>query len=50
VIIPVLIGSDWLIAAICHKQPTRMAVFVYVLSSLIASLGFFLVIERTVFA
>jgi hydrogenase/urease accessory protein HupE len=50
VIIPVLIGSDWLIAAIRHKQQTRMAPFVYVLSSLIASLGLFWVIERTVFA
>jgi hydrogenase/urease accessory protein HupE len=40
VIIPVLIGTDWLIAAIRHKQPARMAAFVYILSSLIASLGF----------
>jgi hydrogenase/urease accessory protein HupE len=49
-IIPILIGTDWLMAAIRHKQPARMASFVYVLSSLIASLGFYWVIERTVLA
>jgi hydrogenase/urease accessory protein HupE len=49
-VIPLLIGVDWLIATTRHHQPARMAALVYVLSAIIASLGFYWILERTVLA
>jgi hydrogenase/urease accessory protein HupE len=49
-IIPLLIGIDWVIAAVRHHKPARMAALVYILSAFIASLGFYWVLERTAFA
>ena len=49
-VIPLLIGLDWLIATTRHHKPARMAAVVYVLSAIIGSLGFYWILERTVLA
>jgi hydrogenase/urease accessory protein HupE len=49
-VIPLLMGVDWLIATPRHHKPARTAAVVYVLSAIIASLGFYWILERTVLA
>ena len=49
-VIPILMGVDWLIATTQNHKPARMAAVVYVLSAIIASLGFYWILERTVLA
>jgi hydrogenase/urease accessory protein HupE len=49
-VIPLLIGLDWLIAAMRSAPPKRTAALVYTLSSVIAALGCWWILERTVLA
>jgi len=50
VIIPVLIGLDWLMAVAREASPARTASLVYTLSAIIAILGCYWIIERTILA
>ena len=49
-VIPLLIGLDWLIAATRDAAPKRTAPLVYALSGIIAILGCYWILERTVMA
>jgi len=49
-VIPLLIGLDWLIAATRHAAPARTAPLVYALSAVIAILGCYWILARTVLA
>jgi len=49
-VIPLLIGLDWLIAATRDARPARTASLVYALSAIIAILGCYWVLARTVLA
>jgi hydrogenase/urease accessory protein HupE len=49
-LIPLLIGVDWLIAGALDAKPRREAMLVYPLSGVIAGVGFYWLLERTVFA
>lgn len=49
-VIPLLIGLDWLIAATRSAAPKRTAPLVYALSAIIAILGCYWILERTVMA
>jgi hydrogenase/urease accessory protein HupE len=46
-LIPFLIGVDWLIAAARDARPARASMLVYALSGVIAGLGFYWLLERT---
>jgi hydrogenase/urease accessory protein HupE len=50
IVIPLLMGLDWLIAAARAAPPKRTAALVYALSSVIAALGCWWILERTVLA
>jgi hypothetical protein len=47
-VIPLLIGLDWLIAAMHDASPARTAPLVYTLSAIIAILGCYWILARTV--
>jgi hydrogenase/urease accessory protein HupE len=49
-VIPALLGFDWLIAATRHTSPVRAAPLVYTLSALIAMLGCYWMLTRTILA
>jgi hypothetical protein len=49
-VIPLLIGLDWLIAATHDASPARTAPLVYTLSAIIAILGCYWILARTVLA
>ena len=49
-VIPLLIGLDWLVAATRAAPPKRTAALVYAISSIIAALGCYWILERTVLA
>ena len=49
-VIPLLIGLDWLISARRHAAPARTAPLVYALSAVIAILGCYSILARTVLA
>jgi ribose/xylose/arabinose/galactoside ABC-type transport system permease subunit len=48
-VIPLLIGVDWLVARMRGAPQDRTAVLVYAISGIIACLGCYWFLERTVF-